>query len=127
MPRITLFFIVDSIQTVFSNENDTLKNELNLNFSLKVNPEKQVTFVVETPEVYQPINPIPVVHGATDFNPQLVPLEALFTREMYELKREINRLRENINKWDQNAGKNNLYQEYKIKNYYLEQKKSFLK
>ena len=41
--------------------------------------------------------------------------------EMYELKREINKLRKNINKRDQNAGENNLYQEYKIKNYYLEQ------
>ena len=46
---------------------------------------------------------------------------------MYELKREINRLRENINIWDQNAGEDYLYQEYKIKNYYLEQKNSFLK
>ena len=56
MPRITLFFIVASIRTVFSNENDTLKKELNLDFSLKVNPEKQVTFSVETSKVYQPIN-----------------------------------------------------------------------
>ena len=47
--------------------------------------------------------------------------------EMYQLKREINRLRENINKRDQNAGENNLHQEYTIKNYYLEQQNSFLK
>ena len=46
---------------------------------------------------------------------------------MYALKGEINRLRENINKGDQNAEENDLYQEYRIKNYYLEQKNSFLK
>ena len=67
------------------------------------------------------MNAIPVVHGATDFNLQLVTLKPPFMGEMYELKREINKLRKNINKRDQNAGENNLYQEYKIKNYYLEQ------
>ena len=46
--------------------------------------------------------------------------------DMYELKREINKLRKNINKRDQNPGENNLYEEYKIKNYYLEQQSSFL-
>ena len=46
---------------------------------------------------------------------------------MYELKREINRLRENINKRDQNTGENNLYHQYNIKNYYLEQQNSFLR
>ena len=46
---------------------------------------------------------------------------------MYELKREINRLRENINKRDQNTKENNLYHQYNIKNYYLEQQNSFLR
>ena len=46
---------------------------------------------------------------------------------MYELKREMNRLRENINKRDQNIGENNLYHQYNIKNYYLEQQNSFLR
>ena len=72
-------------------------------------------------------NATPVVHGATDFNSQLVALKALFMCEMYELKRKINRLRESINKRDQNAGENNFYQDYKIKIYYLEQQNSFLK
>ena len=46
---------------------------------------------------------------------------------MYELKIEINRLSDNINKREQNAGENSLYQEYKIKNFYLEQQNYFLK
>ena len=44
------FFILDSIQTVLSNNNDTLGRKINLNFSPKVCPEKQVTFSVETPK-----------------------------------------------------------------------------
>ena len=47
--------------------------------------------------------------------------------EMYELRKEKNRLRENINKRDQNTGENNLYHQYNIKNYYLEQQNSFLR
>ena len=39
----------------------------------------------------------------------------------------MNRLRENINKRDQNTGENNLYHQYNIKNYYLEQQNSFLR
>ena len=46
---------------------------------------------------------------------------------MYELKIEINRLSDNINKREQNAGENSLYQECKIKNFYLEHKIIFLK
>ena len=67
------------------------------------------------------------VHEATDFTAQLVAVKALFISEIYQLKIETNRLRENINKVDQNTGDNNLYQEYKIKNYYLEQQNSLLK
>ena len=89
----------------------------NFNCSLEVGPEKQVTFSVETPEVYQQINATLIVHPATDFRLQLKALKALSMSEMYELRKEINRLRENINKRDQNTGENNLYQEYKIKNY----------
>ena len=54
-------------------------------------------------------------------------LKALFINEIYQLKRDRNRLRENVNKIDQNTRDNNLYLEYKIKNYYLEQQNSFLK
>ena len=103
MPRVRLFFILSSIWIVFSNDNDTLRCH------------------------YQQINRTPVVHGATDFNSQLVALKALFISKMYELKREMNRLRENINKRDQNTGENNLYHQYNIKNYYLEQQNSFLR
>ena len=53
------FFILDIIQAVFSDNNDTLRKELNLDFSHEVSPE-QVTSV-ETPEVYQQINATPVV------------------------------------------------------------------
>lgn len=122
MPRIGLLFILDNIETVFCNDNDTLRKELNLDFGLQVSPEKQVTFSVETPEVYQQINVTSVVHGARDFCVQVVAVKVLFMSEMYELKREINRLRENINKIN-NAGENNLYQEYKN---YLEQQIFFL-
>ena len=47
------FFILGSIQAVFINDNATLRKELNLDFSPKVSPEKQVTFSVETSKVYQ--------------------------------------------------------------------------
>ena len=67
------------------------------------------------------------MHEATDFSAQLVALKALFINEIYQLKRDRNRLRENVNKIDQNTRDNNLYLEYKIKNYYLEQQNSFLK
>ena len=79
--------MLDSIHSVFTNDNDTLIKELNLDFSPKVSPEKQVTFSVETPEVYQQINinAAPVGYGATNFNSQLVALKALFMSEMYEL------------------------------------------
>ena len=62
MPRIRFFFILDSNQTVLCNDNDTLRKELNLDFSPKVSPEKQVTFSVKIPEVYLQINATPVVH-----------------------------------------------------------------
>ena len=81
---------------------------MNLDFSLQVSPEKQVTFSVETPEVYQQINATSVVHGERDVCAQVVAVKVLFMSEMYELKREINRLRENIDKIN-NAGENNLY------------------
>ena len=99
------FFILNSIQTVFSNDNDTLRKELNLDFSPDVSLEKQVTLSVEIPEVSQQINAAPVVHEVTDFSVQLVAVKALFMSEMYEVKREINRLRENINKMDLNRRK----------------------
>ena len=92
---LDLFIILDRIQTVFSDDNDTLKKELNLDFSPEVSPEEQVTFSVETLEVYQHIDAAPVVYGATDFSSQLVAVKALFMNEMYELKIEIK-----INKWD---------------------------
>ena len=91
---LDLFIILDRIQTVFSDDNDTLKKELNLDFSPEVSPEEQVTFSVETLEVYQHIDAAPVVYGATDFSSQLVAVKALFMNEMYELKIEINRFRE---------------------------------
>ena len=116
MPRVRLFFYTRQHPKSLSNYNDTLRKQLNLDFTLEVSPEKQVTFSVETPKVYQLINGAPIVHGATDFSAQLVVLKALFMKK-------INSLRENIN----NTGENNLYQEHKIKNYYLEQQNSFLK
>ena len=47
------FFMLGSIQAVFINDNATLRKELNLDFSPKVSPEKQVTFSVETSKVYR--------------------------------------------------------------------------
>ena len=49
MARVTPIFILESIQKVFSNDKDILGNELNLDFSSKVSPEKQAIFAVETP------------------------------------------------------------------------------
>ena len=82
---------------------------------------------MKTPEVYQETNATPILNEATDSGAQLVAVKRLFMSEICELKREINRLRENINKRDQHTGHNNLYQEYKIKNYYFEQQNYFLK
>ena len=77
------FFILDTIQKVFGNDNDTLRNELNLDFSPEVISEKQVTFSVETSRV-----------EAIDFSAHLVAVKVLFTSEIYELKRKVDRLRE---------------------------------
>ena len=49
MARVTPIFILESIQKVFSNDKDILGNELNLDFSSEVSPEKQAIFAVETP------------------------------------------------------------------------------
>ena len=81
------FFILDSIQTASCTDNETLRKELNIDFSPEVSPEKQVTFLVETPEVYQQITATPTVHGPPHFSAQLVAVKALFTSDMYELKR----------------------------------------
>ena len=54
-------------------------------------------------------------------------METLFISEIYKLKREIYWLRENVNKSDQDTEDNNLYQKYKIKNYYLHRQNSLLK
>ena len=43
--------MLDSIQTVFSNDNENLRKKLNLDFSPEVSFEKQVTFSLETSEV----------------------------------------------------------------------------
>ena len=56
------FFILDRIRKVFSDVNDTLRKELNLDFSSEVSPEKQVTVSVETPEVYEQIKVTHVVN-----------------------------------------------------------------
>ena len=47
------FFILDSIKTIFSNDNDALRKKINLDVCPKVSPEKQFTFSVETPDIYQ--------------------------------------------------------------------------
>ena len=98
MPKVRLFSYTRQHRTVFNNDNDTLRKELNLDFSPEVSPEKQVIFSVETAEVYQQINATPVVHRATHFRTQPVAVKVPFISEMYKLKRQINRLRENINK-----------------------------
>ena len=56
-----------------------------------------------------------MAHEARDITAQLVAVKALFVHEIYDLNRETNRLRVNINKRDQYAEDNNLYQERKIK------------
>ena len=86
MSRVRFFFYTRQHPDSLSNDNDTLRKELNSDFSPEVSPEKQVTFLVETPEVYQLINAAPIVHGATDFSVQLVAVKALFMNEIYELK-----------------------------------------
>ena len=57
-----------------------------------------------------------MAHEARDITAQLVAVKALFMHEIYDLNRETNRLTVNINKRDQYAEDNNLYQERKIKN-----------
>ena len=89
MARVTPIFILESIQNVFSNDKDILGNELNLDFSSEVSPEKEAIFAVESPQNYQEINATPIVHEAADFGAQLVALKRLFMSEIYELKREI--------------------------------------
>ena len=78
---------------------------------------------METPKVHQQINALPTVFEATDFSAQLVAIKALFMSEIYELKRKINRLRENINKRETIRCISNT----KIKNYYLGELNCFLK
>ena len=77
--RLDSFFIIDSIQTVFSNDNDTLRKKINLDFNPEVSPDKQGTFLMETPKVCQQINVAPIVDEATDFSAQLVAVKTLFT------------------------------------------------
>ena len=66
-----------------------------------------------------------MAHEARNVIAQLVAVKALFVHEIYDLNRETNRLRVNINKKDQYAEDNNLYLERKIKYYYLEQQNYF--
>ena len=66
-----------------------------------------------------------MAHEARNVIAQLVAVNALFVHEIYDLNRETNRLRVNINKRDQYAEDNNLYLERKIKYYYLEQQNYF--
>lgn len=73
--------------------------------------EKQVTFWNKTPKVHQQINVAPIIYAATDFSAQLVAVKTFLMSGMHYLKREINKLRENVNKSDQSAGENSLYQE----------------
>ena len=79
------FFILRSIQTVLSNDSDTLRKILNLDFSPVVSPGKQVKFSVETHKVRTQINPAPILYKAIDFKAQLVAVKALFMTEIYEL------------------------------------------
>ena len=58
--------MLGSIGTVLSNDNDTSRKQLHLDFSPEVSPEKQVTFSVEIPEVCQQINTTPIVYEATE-------------------------------------------------------------
>ena len=71
---------------------------------------------MEILEVYQQTSEAPMAHEARDITAQLVAVKALFVHEIYDLNRETNRLRVNINKSDQYPQDNNLYQERKIKN-----------
>ena len=80
-----LFFIRHSIQTVLSNDNDTLRKILNLDFSPVVSPGKQVKFSVETHKVRTQINPTPILYKAIAFKAQLVAVKALLMTEIYEL------------------------------------------
>ena len=66
-----------------------------------------------------------MAHEARNVIAQLVAVKALFVHEIYDLNRETNRLRVNINQRDQYAEDNNLYLERKIKDYYLEQQNYF--
>ena len=84
MPKVRLFFIDDSIQTVFSNNIATLRKDLNLDFSHEVSTEKQVTFSVKVPNVYQQINATSIVQEPTYFSASLVAVKALFVSEINE-------------------------------------------
>ena len=84
MPKVRLFFIDDSIQTVFSNNIATLRKDLNLDFSHEVSTEKQVTFSVKVHNVYQQINATSIVHEPTYFSASLVAVKALFVSEINE-------------------------------------------
>ena len=66
-----------------------------------------------------------MAHEARNVIAQLVAVKALFVHEIYDLNRETNRLRVNINQRDQYAEDNNLYLERKIKDYCLEQQNYF--
>ena len=66
-----------------------------------------------------------MAHEARNVIAQLVAVKALFVHEIYDLNRETNRLRVNINQRDQYAEDNNLCLERKIKDYYLEQQNYF--
>ena len=66
-----------------------------------------------------------MAHEARNVIAQLVAVKALFVHGIYDLNRETNRLRVNINQRDQYAEDNNLYLERKIKDYYLEQQNYF--
>ena len=83
----TDFYEIDSNQAVSSDDKDTLTKELNLDFSSKVSPRKQVTFSVETSDVYQQMNPTHIVYKATVFSTQLVTVKALFMIEIHKLKK----------------------------------------
>ena len=64
---------------------------------------------MEIPKFYQDINATHIEHEGTDFDAQLVAVKRLFMSETDELQRDINRVREIIDKSDQNTGNNNLY------------------
>ena len=66
--RVDSFFTLDKIQTVLISDNASFRKQLNLDFSPEVSPGKQVTFLMETPEVYQQINPTPILYKAAYFS-----------------------------------------------------------